>query len=53
VLTPDRGDLVVFTTRFRPAAGARGYHRVNVRHGLSRVRSGQRYALGVIFHDAR
>jgi uncharacterized protein len=51
-LTPDRGDLVIFTTRTRPVRGARGVHRVNVRHGLSRVRSGERYALGVIFHDA-
>jgi hypothetical protein len=53
VLTPDRGDLVLFTTRTRPARGARGFHRVHVRHGLSRVHSGERYALGVIFHDAR
>jgi uncharacterized protein len=53
VLTPGQGDLVLFTTRTRPARGARGFHRVNVRHGLSRVRSGERYALGVIFHDAR
>jgi hypothetical protein len=52
VLTPDQGDLVLFTTRTRPARGARGFHRVNVRHGLSRVRGGERYALGVIFHDA-
>ena len=53
VLTPAQGDLVLFTTRTRPARGARGFHRVNVRHGLSRVRSGERYALGVIFHDSR
>jgi hypothetical protein len=53
VLTPAQGDLVLFTTRTRPARGARGFHRVNVRHGLSRVRSGERYALGVIFHDAK
>ena len=53
VLTPEQGDLVLFTTRTRPARGARGFHRVNVRHGLSRVRGGERYALGVIFHDAR
>ncbi len=53
VLTPEQGDLVLFTTRTRPARGARGFHRVNVRHGLSRVRSGQRYALGVIFHDSK
>jgi hypothetical protein len=53
VLTPDQGDLVLFTTRTRPERGARGFHRVNVRHGLGRLRSGERYALGVIFHDAR
>jgi hypothetical protein len=52
-LTGEQGELVVFTTRFRPARGARGFHRVQVRHGVSRVLSGARYALGVIFHDAR
>ncbi len=52
-LLPGQGELVIFTTCHRPARGARGYHRVNVRHGLSRVRSGQRFALGIIFHNAR
>ncbi|HXB53655.1 MAG TPA: 2OG-Fe(II) oxygenase [Vicinamibacteria bacterium] len=52
-LLPGQGELLIFTTAHRPARGARGYHRVNVRHGLSRVRSGRRYALGIIFHDAR
>jgi hypothetical protein len=47
-----RGALLVFTNRIRPARGARGFHRVNVRHGVSRVRSGTRYTLGIIFHDA-
>jgi hypothetical protein len=47
-----RGDAVVFAVRDRPAAGARGAHRVQLRHGVSRVRSGRRYALGIIFHDA-
>jgi len=47
-----QGEIVVFTTRHRPAAGARGYHRVAMRHGVSRVRAGTRYTLGVIFHDA-
>jgi hypothetical protein len=47
-----RGDGVIFPVRQRPAQGARGTHRVNLRHGVSRVRSGERYTLGVIFHDA-
>jgi uncharacterized protein len=49
---PPQGALVFFTTRTRPVAGARGHYRVNVRHGVSRVRSGTRHTLGVIFHDA-
>jgi hypothetical protein len=53
VIVPAQGELVVFTTRFRPVAGRRGHHRVAVRHGVSRLRSGERYTLGVIFHDAR
>ena len=48
-----RGDAVVFTVHHRPVAGTRGVYRVNLRHGVSRVRSGQRHALGVIFHDAK
>jgi hypothetical protein len=48
-----QGGLVFFTTRTRPAKGTRGYHRINVRHGVSRVRWGTRRTLGVIFHDAR
>ena len=47
-----RGDGVVFPVRYRPVGGKRGYYRVNVRHGVSRVRSGRRDTLGVIFHDA-
>ena len=47
------GDGVIFPVRQRPAAGMRGFHRVNMRHGVSRVRSGNRYTLGIIFHDAR
>ena len=53
VIRPEQGALVIFTTRIRPARGTRGYHRVNVRHGVSRVRTGTRRALGIIFHDAR
>lgn len=53
VLLPRQGEAVVFTTRYRPVRGARGCYRVNVRHGVSRVRSGERYTLGIIFHDAQ
>ncbi len=52
VVPLDRGDAVVFPVRHRPAQGARGAYRLTVRHGVSRVRSGDRYTLGIIFHDA-
>ena len=48
-----RGDGVVFAVRHRPVQGTRGVYRVNMRHGVSRLRSGQRHTLGVIFHDAK
>jgi hypothetical protein len=48
----DRGEAIIFPNRYRPASGARGFHRVNVRHGVSTLRSGERYSLGIIFHDA-
>ena len=48
----DAGEGVIFANRYRPVAGVRGYHRVNMRHGVSTVSSGIRYAMGVIFHDA-
>lgn len=48
-----QGDCVIFPVRERPAKGGRGYHRVKLRHGVSRVRSGRRHTLGVIFHDAQ
>lgn len=49
----DRGDGVIFAVHHRPAQGARGAYRANLRHGVSRLRSGRRYTLGVIFHDAQ
>jgi hypothetical protein len=52
VVTPAQGEILVFATRYRPVAGARGYYRVNMRHGVSRVKSGVRYTLGIIFHNA-
>jgi hypothetical protein len=48
-----RGDAVVFAVRERPVRGRRGFYRVQMRHGVSRLRSGHRHTLGVIFHDAR
>lgn len=48
-----QGDGVIFAVRQRPVRGARGVYRVNLRHGVSRVRSGHRYTLGIIFHDAQ
>jgi uncharacterized protein len=53
VVSLQQGDAVVFAVHQRPVQGARGVYRVNMRHGVSRVRRGQRYTLGVIFHDAR
>ena len=47
-----QGDAVVFAVHHRPVQGRRGIYRVNLRHGVSRVRSGQRYTAGIIFHDA-
>jgi uncharacterized protein len=47
-----QGHALIFPTRHRPVPGTRGYYRAAVRHGVSTVRSGQRYTLGVIFHDA-
>lgn len=51
-ITLEQGEAVVITTRFRPVKGSRGYYRTNFRHGVSRLLSGERYALGIIFHDA-
>ncbi len=48
-----RGDAVVFTTRYRPVKGARGFYRANIKHGVSPLLSGTRYTLGIVYHDAR
>jgi uncharacterized protein len=53
VVLADCGQAIIFTTRYRPVKGSRGYYRVNLRHGVSRVHSGTRYTLGIIFHDAK
>ncbi|HLI11260.1 MAG TPA: 2OG-Fe(II) oxygenase [Alphaproteobacteria bacterium] len=48
-----QGEAVIFPVHHRPVRGARGFYRVNLRHGVSRIRSGRRFTLGIIFHDAR
>lgn len=48
-----QGDAVIFAVHQRPVQGARSVYRVNMRHGVSRVRSGHRQTLGIIFHDAK
>jgi uncharacterized protein len=52
VVPLSQGDGVIFAVRQRPVRGTRGAYRVNLRHGVSRLRSGQRHTLGIIFHDA-
>lgn len=47
-----QGDAVVFAVHHRPVQGSRGVYRVNLRHGVSRIRSGHRHTMGIIFHDA-
>jgi hypothetical protein len=53
VVHADQGHAIIFTTRYRPVQGTRGYYRVNMKHGVSRVHRGTRYTLGIIFHDAQ
>ena len=52
VLKPKKGDVLIFTTSFKPEKGTKGYYRVNMKHGVSEVKSGERHTLGIIFHDA-
>ncbi len=52
VLIPNQGDILIFSTNYRPVKRSKGYYRVNMRHGVSRVHSGIRYTLGIIFHNA-
>jgi hypothetical protein len=52
VLRPRKGDMIIFTTNFRPVKGSRGYYRAAMRHGVSEVHSGERHTFGIIFHDA-
>ena len=52
VVVLNQGEVIIFATRHRPLAGGRGFFRANMRHGVSRIRSGRRFSLGVILHDA-
>ncbi len=52
VLKPGKGDMLIFTTNFRPVKGSKGYYRVNMKHGVSELAEGKRYTAGIIFHDA-
>jgi len=52
VVPLSQGDGVIFPVHHRPVQGTKGWYRVNLRHGVSRVRSGQRHTVGIIFHDA-
>ena len=53
VVTLRQGEAVIFPVHHRPVQGTRGIYRVNMRHGVSRIREGRRHTLGVIFHDAK
>lgn len=53
VINPRQGEMLIFTTRYRPVKGSRGYYRNNLRHGVSRLKRGTRFTLGVIFHDSQ
>src|SRR4051812_31471536 len=53
VLQPKQGDILIFTTQFRPQKGTKGYYRVTMKHGVSEIHSGERHTLEIIFHDAK
>ena len=53
VICPHQGDALIITTNFRPVKGTRGYYRAKMKHGVSPLKSGTRYAMGIIFHDAK
>jgi hypothetical protein len=52
VVCAEQGEAVIFTTNFRPVRGTRGFYRSKMKHGISPLKGGSRYALGIIFHDA-
>ncbi len=52
VLTPQKGDMLILTTNFRPVKSGKGYYRVSMKHGVSEIYIGERHTAGIIFHDA-
>ncbi|WP_062058540.1 2OG-Fe(II) oxygenase [Aquimarina longa] len=52
VLKPKKGDMLIFTTNYRPVKGVKGYYRAHMKHGVSELSEGERYTLGIIFHEA-
>lgn len=52
VIVPAQGEMVIFATQYRPSKGKRGFYRAGLKHGVSPVRRGVRFTLGVIYHDA-
>lgn len=52
VLKPGKGDMLMFTTNFKPVKGSKGYYRANMKHGVSEIHEDERHTLGIIFHDA-
>lgn len=52
VMLPSQGQMAIFATQYRPVKGKRGFYRAALRHGVSRLRRGVRFTLGVIYHDA-
>jgi len=53
VIVAQQGQILLFATRYRPVKGSRGFYRVNMRHGVSRLKRGVRFTLGVIYHDSQ
>jgi hypothetical protein len=53
VITAQQGQIIIFATRYRPVKGSRGFYRASLRHGVSRLKRGVRFTLGVIYHDSQ
>jgi uncharacterized protein len=53
VITAQQGQILIFATRYRPVKGSRGFYRASLRHGVSRLKRGVRFTLGVIYHDSQ